>query len=90
MRKFIIEREITGIGKSTAEELSAAAQRSNRTLKELGSGIQWVHSYVTPDRTFCVYLAEDEELIRAHAGRSGFPATRITEVCTTFDPSAER
>lgn len=87
MRKFIIEREIPGIGSKTRNELRAAARKSNSVLAELAPGIQWQHSYVTGDKTFCVYLAKDESLIRAHAERSGFPANVITEVVTVFDPS---
>lgn len=87
MRKFIIRREVPGIGASTPEELQAAAQRSNAALAEVGPGIQWQHSYVAEDGTFCVYLAENEELIKAHAERSGFPADAVTEVKTIFDPA---
>ncbi|MGD8494866.1 MAG: DUF4242 domain-containing protein [Gemmatimonadales bacterium] len=87
MRKFIIEREIEGIGNADRPTLRRAARKSNSVLAELGTDIQWQHSYVAGDKTFCVYLAKDEELIRAHAERSGFPATIITEVRTMFDPS---
>jgi Nickel responsive protein SCO4226-like len=87
MRKFMIEREIAGVGKLDSCELAGAARRSNTALAELGPGIQWQHSYVTADRTFCVYLAESEELIRAHAQKSGFPATRITEITGIIDPT---
>lgn len=92
MRKFIIEREIEGIGDSDRPTLRRAAARSNSVLAELGPDIQWQHSYVAGDKTFCVYLAKNEELIRAHAERSGFPATIVTEIRTMFDPStaAER
>lgn len=87
MRKFIIEREIPGIGGSTPEQLRDGARTSNAALAEVGPGIQWQHSYVAGDKTFCVYLAENEELIRAHAERSGFPADEITEIHTIFDPT---
>jgi hypothetical protein len=87
MRKFIIERDLPGIGSARPEELQAAARRSNEALRELGPGIQWVESYVADDKTFCVYLAEDESFIRRHAEISGFPADRITEVKTGIDPS---
>lgn len=87
MRKFIIEREIPGIGNRTADELKQAAQTSNRALAALGPGIQWQHSYVAGNKTFCVYLADNEELIRKHANGSGFPANAITEIVTVFDPS---
>lgn len=87
MRKFMIEREIPGVGTLDSCGLAEAARKSNAVLAELGPGIQWQHSYVSGDKTFCVYLAESEELIRAHAEKSGFPATRITEIRTVFDPS---
>ena len=87
MRKYIIERDIPGVGGLKGEELRAAAKQSNRALAECGPGIQWLESYATVDKTFCVYLAENEDLIREHAKRSGFPATTITEVTAVFDPS---
>lgn len=87
MRKYIIEREIPGIGESTPDQLCEGARTSNAALAEVGPGIQWQQSYVAGDKTFCVYLADDEDLIRAHAERSGFPADRITEVKTIFDPT---
>ena len=86
MRKFIIEREIASVGMLGPLELAAAAERSNKALAELGPGIQWLESYVTRDKTFCVYLAQDEEIIRKHAAMSGFPANRITEVKGMLDP----
>jgi hypothetical protein len=87
MRKFMIEREIPGVGRLDACALAEAARTSNGALAELGPGIQWQQSYVTADRTFCVYLAESEELIRRHAEKSGFPATRVTEITGVIDPS---
>ena len=87
MRKFIIERELPAIGSAERAALRDAAQKSNATLKELGSDIQWVESYVAADKTFCVYLARDEEIIREHARRSGFPANKITEIRRMIDPS---
>lgn len=87
MKKFIIEREIPGIGSSERKTLRAAARKSNGVLAELGPDIQWQYSYVAGDKTFCVYLAKSEELIHAHAQRSGFPATIVTEIVTMFDPS---
>lgn len=87
MRRFMIERGLTGIGSARREELRAAARRSNEALRKLGPDIQWIESFVTDDRTFCVYLAKDETLIRRHAELSGFPADRITEIRTTIDPS---
>ena len=87
MLKYVIEREIDGVGSLSSEELCGASATSNEALAKLAPGIQWVHSYVTSDRTFCIYLAEDEKLIHEHARLSGFPATRIYEVATMIDPS---
>lgn len=87
MRKFMIEREISGVGALDSCALSDAARRSNAALAELSPRIQWQQSYVTGDKTFCVYLAEDERAIRDHAERSGFPASRITEITSVIDPS---
>lgn len=87
MRKFMIEREIEGVGELDACQLQEAAATSNDALAQLGPGIQWQHSYVTGNRTYCVYLADSEELIRAHAERSGFPANRITEITSIIDPT---
>ena len=80
MKKFIIERDLPKIGEAPKEALQGAAKKSNEALAELGNEIQWVHSYVTGDKTFCVYIAEDQEVIRKHSELSGFPATVITEV----------
>lgn len=87
MRKFMIERDIPDVGKLDSCGLSAAARKSNTALAELAPRVQWQHSYVTADKTFCVYLAEDEEAIRQHAEKSGFPANRITEISGIIDPS---
>ena len=87
MRKFIIERELPAIGSAERQALRAAAQKSNATLKELGPDIQWVESYVANDKTFCIYLAESEDLIRKHAEISGFPANKITEIRRMIDPT---
>jgi hypothetical protein len=87
MRKFMIEREIPGVGALTACELSDAAKRSNAALAELAPQVQWQQSYVAGEKTFCVYLAESEEAIRRHAEKSGFPANRITEIRSVIDPS---
>jgi Nickel responsive protein SCO4226-like len=87
MRKFMIEREIPGVGQLDSCGLAEAARKSNAVLAELGPGIQWQQSFVTGDRTYCVYLAESEDLIRVHAEKSGFPATRITEITGLIDPS---
>jgi hypothetical protein len=87
MRKFIIERELPAIGSAERQALREAAQKSNAVLKQLGSDIQWVESYVAADKTFCVYLAQDEAIIRKHAEISGFPANKITEVRRMIDPT---
>jgi len=87
MRKFIIERELPAIGSAERQALREAAQKSNGVLKQLGPDIQWVESYVAADKTFCVYLAQDEAIIRKHAEISGFPANKITEVRRMIDPT---
>lgn len=87
MRRYIIERELPAIGSADREKLKAAAQKSNETLAELCPRIQWLESYVAADKTFCVYLADGEEIIREHAKRSGFPASRITEIRRIIDPT---
>ena len=87
MRKYVIERKIPGVGALTPAQLRAAAETSNEALARLAPDVQWVHSHVAEDRTFCVYLARDEAVIRQHAALSGFPATSIHEVTATFDPS---
>src|SRR6476620_3843515 len=90
LRKFIIERDIPAVGSLEREQLSGAAAQSNKVLRELGPDIQWVESYVAADKTFCVYLAKDEGVIRKHAEMSGFPATKITEVRKMIDPTTEK
>ncbi|MFP5507107.1 MAG: DUF4242 domain-containing protein [Gammaproteobacteria bacterium] len=87
MRKYVIERDMPGIGGLPAESYCAGAQRSRNALDALGTRIQWLESYVTDNKVFCVYLADDEDLIRDHAQRSGFPATRIHPVRTVMDPT---
>lgn len=87
MRKFIIEREIPAVGSFERQQLKEAAQKSNSVLKQLGPDIQWVESYVAADKTFCVYLAKDEAIIRKHSELSGFPANKITEVRKMIDPT---
>jgi len=87
MRKFIIERNIPGIGKLSPEELSGGAKKSNEALAALQPHVKWLHSYITDDHTFCVYLATGEDVIRKHAELSGFPANRIIEVGRTLEPS---
>ena len=87
MRKYIIEREIPKVGNLQGEELRQAAAKSNQVLSSLGPEIQWQESFIGADKMFCVYLAEDEDIIREHAALSGFPATRITEIGKTIDPT---
>lgn len=90
MRRFIIERDIPKIGSAERDALRGAAQKSNSVLAELAPDIQWVESYVAADKTFCVYLAKDEAIIRKHAEMSGFPATKVTEISKTIDPTTAR
>src|ERR1700680_603258 len=90
LRRFFIEREIPKVGTFEREQLRGAAAKSNEVLHQLGPDIQWVESYVADDKTFCVYLAQDEAIIRKHAEISGFPATKITEVRKMIDPTTEK
>jgi hypothetical protein len=90
LRKFIIERDIPKAGTLDREQLRGVAAKSNGVLRQLGPDLQWVESYVADDKTFCVYLAKDEAIIRKHAEISGFPATKITEVRKMIDPTTER
>jgi hypothetical protein len=85
--KYVIERPIPGIGSSTRDELHAASARSCQALDELGPDIQWVHSYVTDDKIYCIYLAEREQLVLDHAQRAGFPAARVSAVRAMIDPT---
>jgi predicted Rdx family selenoprotein len=87
LRKFIIERDIPKVGSFEREQLRGAAAKSNEVLHQLGPDIQWVESYVAADKTFCVYLAVDEGIIRKHEQMSGFPATKITEIRKMIDPT---
>jgi len=87
MPKYVIEREMPGAGKLSAQDLQGAAQKSCDVLRELGPEIQWVESYVTGDKLYCVYLAPNEEMIREHARRGGFPADRISKVERVIDPT---
>jgi hypothetical protein len=86
MKRYLIERDITGIGGMSIVELCGAARSSNRAIEQIGNNIQWQHSYVAGDKTFCIYLAANEELIRKHAELSGIPVTRIVEVPLIIDP----
>ena len=87
MPKYVIERDIPGAGKLTRDELHAISQKSCSVLCNLGPQIQWVESFVTPDKIYCVYIAPDENAIREHARQGGFPANRISEVKTMIDPT---
>jgi cell division inhibitor SulA len=87
MPKYVIEREIPGAGKLTAMELQGVSQTSCDVLRKLGPEIQWVHSYVTGDKVYCVYIAPNEELIREHAQQGGFPANKISEIKNVIDPT---
>jgi hypothetical protein len=87
MKRYVIEREIPGIGASTAEQCAMIAATSNAALAQLSPAIQWEHSYFSADKTFCIYLAEGEEAIRKHAQISGFPADKVTLVTGIVDPT---
>jgi len=86
MPKFVIERHIPGLGKLTSAELKAISLKSVGVLREMGPQIQWLHSYVTEDKLYCVYLAPDEAAVREHARRGGFPADRVMAVRRLIDP----
>ena len=91
MPKYVIEREIPGAGKLSQDELTAISQKSCGVLQSLGPQIQWVESFVTDDKIYCVYLAPDEAMVRQHAEQGGFPANRISEVRSMISPlTAER
>jgi hypothetical protein len=87
MKKYVIERDLPAVGSLEREELKSAAAKSNAALAQLAPDIQWVESFVAADRTFCIYLAKDEAVIRRHAEISGFPATRIVEIGKMIDPT---
>ena len=89
LRRFVIERDIPKVGTFEREQLQGAAAKSNEVLKQLGPDIQWVESFVVDNKTFCVYLAKDEAIIRKHAEISGFPATKVTEVKKMIDPTTD-
>lgn len=86
-QRFLIERDMPGASRMTADEMRGGAAKSNAVLRDLGPDIQWVHSYVAGDKVYCVYQAPSEALIREHAARSGFPATRITPITALLDPT---
>jgi hypothetical protein len=87
MPKFVIEREIPGAGNLSPQELQAISQTSCGVLQQMGPRIQWLHSYVTGDKIYCVYIAPGEEMIREHAQQGGFPANRISEIKSVIDPT---
>jgi len=87
MPKYVIEREIPGAGKLSAEELQAISQTSCGVLQKLGPQIQWLQSYVTDDKVYCIYIAPSEELVREHARQGGFPANRVSVVREVIDPT---
>jgi cell division inhibitor SulA len=87
MPKFVIERELPGAGDLSPDQLQAVSQKSCGVLKNLGPQIQWVQSYVTQDKIYCIYIAPNEKLIREHAAQGGFPANKISEVKTMIDPT---
>ena len=88
MPKYLIERNIPGAGKLTAENLKAISQTSCGVLSNLGPQIQWVHSYVTDDKIYCIYIAPNEEMVREHAAQGGFPANVVTPISTIIDPTS--
>ena len=87
LKRYLIERDIPGIGGMSIVELCGAARTSNQAVEKVGPGLQWQHSYVAGDKSFCIYLAESEDEIRNHAELSGFPITRIVEVPQVIDPT---
>jgi hypothetical protein len=88
MPKYVIEREIPGAGKLTPAELQGISQKSCGVLRNLGPQIQWLHSYVTDDKIYCVYIAPNEQMIREHASQGGFPANRISAIRRMIDPTS--
>jgi len=87
MPKFVIERDIPEVGKLSSVQLQAIAQRSCGVLREMGSQIQWIQSYVTDDKIYCIYVAPDEDAVRKHAQQGGFPANRISRIRSVIDPT---
>lgn len=87
MPKYVIEREIPGAGKLSRDELHGISQTSCGVLANMGPQIQWVESFVTADKVYCVYIAPNEEMVREHARQGGFPANRVSEVATMIDPT---
>lgn len=89
MPKYVIERDLPGAGALSDEQMRKVAQKSCDVLRSLGPEIQWLHSYVTGDKLYCVYIAKDESLLREHAERGGFPLTRVARVDRMIDPTTE-
>jgi len=87
MKKYVIERHVPGIGSLNAAQLKEAAAKSCEALNKIGTEVQWIESFVTADKTFCIYLAETEDAIMKHANLSGFPANRVTPVSSMIDPT---
>lgn len=87
MPKYVIERDLSGAGNLSTDQLRAISQKSCGVLRNLGPQIQWLHSYVTQDKIYCIYIAPNEALVREHASQGGFPANRVSEVKTIIDPT---
>jgi hypothetical protein len=87
MPKYVIERELAGAGDLTPEQLQGVAQKSCDVLRAMGPEIQWIHSYVTDDKIYCVYYAQNEQLVRDHAKKGGFPANRVSQIREIIDPA---
>jgi uncharacterized protein DUF4242 len=87
MPKYVIEREVPGVGQLSAEQMQAISQTSCGVLQKLGPAIQWVQSYVTGDKIYCIYIAPNEELVREHASQGGFPANKVSEIKAIIDPT---
>jgi hypothetical protein len=87
MPKYVIERDLPGAGTLNGSELMGISDKSNSVLHEMGGDVQWLHSYVTTDKIFCVYIAPNDERVREHASRGGFPANAVCEVSTLIDPT---
>jgi Protein of unknown function (DUF4242) len=87
MPKYVIEREVAGAGQLSQEQLRAISQTSCGVLNKLGPQIQWIHSYVTGDKIYCIYRAPNEEMVREHARQGGFPANKVSEITTIIDPT---
>lgn len=89
MKRYVIEREIVGVGRLNEAQRRGVAAQSNRALEKLSGKVQWLHSYVVDDKTFCIYMADTEASVREHAQLSGFPANKVTEVRSVIDPMTE-